>query len=95
MFIRAICAAIVIGGGAGRTAIAQSAADSIPVWTRVLQTGTLSAREAALANNTADLLHAAGRHDEAMVLLKEAVALFAEIGDEGEMEPEIWKLREW
>ena len=50
MFIRAICAALVLGGGAGRTAIAQSALDSIPVWTHVLQTGTLSAREGALAN---------------------------------------------
>ena len=52
-------------------------------------------REAALANNAADLLHAAGRHDDAMAALKEAVALFAEIGEDGAMEPEIWKLRDW
>jgi tetratricopeptide (TPR) repeat protein len=52
-------------------------------------------REAALANNAADLLHAAGRHEEAMASLKEAVALFAEIGEDGVMEPEIWKLRDW
>jgi DNA-binding SARP family transcriptional activator/tetratricopeptide (TPR) repeat protein len=52
-------------------------------------------REAALLNNAADLLHAAGRHDEAMARLKSAVALFAEIGEEGAMEPEIWKLVDW
>lgn len=52
-------------------------------------------REAALANNQADLLHAAGRHEEAMAALKEAVALFAEVGEAGAMEPEIWKLRDW
>jgi len=52
-------------------------------------------REAALANNTADLLHAVGRGEEAMTMLKDAVAIFAEIGDEGDLEPEIWKLREW
>jgi DNA-binding SARP family transcriptional activator len=52
-------------------------------------------REAALTNNSADLLHAAGRRDEAMERLKAAVAIFAEIGEEGLMEPEIWKLVEW
>ncbi len=52
-------------------------------------------REAALLNNAADLLHAAGRHDEAMQRLKSAVAIFAEIGEEGAMEPEIWKLVDW
>ena len=52
-------------------------------------------REAALLNNAADLLHAAGRHDEAMERLKAAVAIFAEVGEEGAMEPEIWKLVDW
>ena len=52
-------------------------------------------REAALLNNAADLLQAAGRHDEAMERLKSAVAVFAEIGEEGAMEPEIWKLVDW
>ena len=52
-------------------------------------------REAAVRNNLADLLHAAGRHDDAMAELKLAVAIFAEIGEEGELEPEIWKLSEW
>lgn len=52
-------------------------------------------REAALRNNLADLLHAAGRVDEAMAELKKAVAIFAEIGEEGKLEPEIWKLSEW
>ena len=52
-------------------------------------------REAALRNNLADLLRATGRQDEAMDELKHAVALFAEIGEEGRLEPEIWKLTEW
>lgn len=53
-------------------------------------------RIAALHNNLADLLHAAGRSEEAMSHLKQAVALFAEIGaDVGTMQPEIWKLTEW
>jgi tetratricopeptide (TPR) repeat protein len=56
-------------------------------------------REAALQGNMADLLHAAGRADEAMDHLKRAAAAFAEIGAEagetGEPQPEIWKLVEW
>ncbi len=52
-------------------------------------------REAALRNNLADLLRATGRTEEAMDELKHAVALFAEIGEEGRLEPEIWKLTGW
>ena len=53
-------------------------------------------REAALHGNMADLLHAAGRGEEAMDHLKQAAAAFAEIGaEEGEPQPEIWKLVEW
>ncbi len=52
-------------------------------------------REAALRNNHADLLRATGRQDQAMEELKQAVALFAEIGEEGRLEPEIWKLTGW
>ncbi len=52
-------------------------------------------REAALRNRHADLLHTAGRRDEAMAELKAAVAIFAEVGEEGKLEPEIWKLSEW
>jgi len=52
-------------------------------------------REAALHNNLADLLHGAGRRDEAMVHLKAAVEIFAEIGAEEEPRPEIWKLVRW
>ena len=52
-------------------------------------------REAALHNNLADLLRASGRSEEAMAHLKQAVAIFAEVGEPGEMEPEIWKLVEW
>jgi len=44
----------------------------------------------------ADLLHAADRSDEAMAHLKQAVAIFAEVGaDAGDVQPEIWKLVEW
>jgi len=53
-------------------------------------------REAALRNNLADLLHAAGRDEEAMAQLKQAVVIFAEIGvDAGDTQAEIWKLTEW
>jgi len=53
-------------------------------------------REAALHNNLADLLHAAGRGDEAMAHLKQAVAIFAEVGTgAGEQQAEIWKLVDW
>ncbi|MBA2691184.1 MAG: AAA family ATPase [Rubrobacter sp.] len=51
--------------------------------------------EAALRNNLADLLHKMGREEEAMEALKEAVGIFAEIGGEGDWQPEIWKLAEW
>jgi tetratricopeptide (TPR) repeat protein len=52
-------------------------------------------REAAVHNNLADLLHAAGRGEEAMAHLKEAVAIFADVGTEpGAFEPAVWKLAE-
>jgi tetratricopeptide (TPR) repeat protein len=53
-------------------------------------------REAALHNNLADLLHRAGRSEEAMAHLKQAAGAFAEIGgDADEMQPEVWMLVEW
>ena len=52
-------------------------------------------REAALRNNLADLLHDLGRHEEAMEELKRAVALFADIGEPGELQPAIWRLIDW
>ncbi len=53
-------------------------------------------REAAMHNNLADLLHADGRREAAMVHLKEAVRIYAEIGVEaGAVQPQIWKLAEW
>src|SRR4029079_15346195 len=53
-------------------------------------------RQAALENNLADLLQAAGHPDEAMAHSKRAVARFAEIGGRpGELEPEICKLVDW
>ncbi len=53
-------------------------------------------REAALHNNIADLLHKKGFPEQAMEHLKHAVALFAQVGVNGqEMKPEIWRLTEW
>jgi len=52
-------------------------------------------REAALHNNLADLLHAIGRERESRKHLTQAVELFAEIGERGELRPEVWKLVEW
>ncbi len=52
--------------------------------------------EAALHNNLADLFHRAGREEESMQQLKQAVVIFAEIGAPAEAsQPEIWKLTEW
>ncbi|HEY3335877.1 MAG TPA: AAA family ATPase [Candidatus Limnocylindrales bacterium] len=52
--------------------------------------------EAAVENNLADQLHAAGRTEEAIEHLKRAVTLFADVGGRpGELEPEIWKLVSW
>jgi DNA-binding SARP family transcriptional activator/tetratricopeptide (TPR) repeat protein len=53
-------------------------------------------REAGLRNNLADLLRLQGRDEEAMAELKQAVALFAEVGAQaGAPRAEIWKLSEW
>lgn len=53
-------------------------------------------REAAIRNNLADLYHRAGEVEEAMGQLKQAVAIFAEVGlSPDTAEPEIWKLHEW
>ncbi|HEX4035909.1 MAG TPA: AAA family ATPase [Solirubrobacteraceae bacterium] len=52
--------------------------------------------EAALRNNLADVLHRAGRRDQAMAELKLAVTGFAAIGAEDELRyPGIWDLAEW
>jgi DNA-binding SARP family transcriptional activator/Flp pilus assembly protein TadD len=52
--------------------------------------------EAALHNNLADALHLSGQKEATMAHLKQAVAIYAEIGREtGEWQPEIWKLTEW
>jgi DNA-binding SARP family transcriptional activator len=52
-------------------------------------------RQAALHNNLADLLNADGRRDKAMTHLKQAVAIFAEVGEPDRLQPAIWKLVEW
>jgi DNA-binding SARP family transcriptional activator len=53
-------------------------------------------REAALHNNLADLLHRSGKQDEALRELRRAARLFSEIGgEEGAMQPEVWKLVQW
>lgn len=51
-------------------------------------------RQAALHNHLADLLHQAGREEEAREALTEAVTLFADIAA-GDWEPEVWLMREW
>jgi tetratricopeptide (TPR) repeat protein len=52
--------------------------------------------QAALFNTLADLQHMLGNEAESMGYLKQAVALFAEIGEDvGRDQPEIWKLTEW
>lgn len=52
--------------------------------------------EAALHNNLADLFHTMKQPQLAMVHLKQAVSIFAQIGvDSGAMKPEIWRLAEW
>ena len=52
-------------------------------------------REAALRNNRADLLHALGRAAEAAEEQIRSVTAFADVGERGALEPEIWKLVEW
>jgi DNA-binding SARP family transcriptional activator/predicted ATPase len=53
-------------------------------------------REAALRNNLADLYHVGGEVDAAMHQLKQAVAIFAEVGAEaGPDNAGIWMLSEW
>lgn len=49
--------------------------------------------EGAVENHLADLLHAAGREEDAMVHLRRAVAAFAEVGgDPADQDPGIWML---
>ncbi len=53
-------------------------------------------REAALRNNLSDLYHSCGQPEAAMLQLKQAVAIFAEVGAEaGPDNAEIWMLSEW
>ncbi|MEP7291981.1 MAG: AAA family ATPase [Chloroflexota bacterium] len=53
-------------------------------------------REAAINNNLADLHHMAGSDQQSMHYLRQAVAIFADIGVQaGKQHPEIWKLTEW
>ncbi|MBI1258368.1 MAG: AAA family ATPase [Chloroflexi bacterium] len=53
-------------------------------------------RAAALHNNLADLYHQIGQNADTMAHLKQAVALFAEIGATIQTHnPEIWRLSEW
>ena len=49
--------------------------------------------EAAVENHLADLLHTAGRDDEALEHLRRAVEAFAELGgDPADPDPGIWML---
>lgn len=52
--------------------------------------------EAALRSNLADILHTMGQKEASMAQFKEAVTIYADIGQEiGDARPEIWKLTEW
>jgi len=51
--------------------------------------------EAALRNNLADALNAAGRRDDARAEVGRSAAIFAEVGRTDAWEPEIWKLVDW
>jgi ATP/maltotriose-dependent transcriptional regulator MalT len=52
--------------------------------------------EAAVENNLADMLRAAGREEDAMVHLRAAVTAFADVAvAPGELEPGIWMLETW
>jgi hypothetical protein len=49
--------------------------------------------EAAVENHLADLLHAAGREEEAITHLRRSVEAFAEVGgDPADPDPGIWML---
>jgi tetratricopeptide (TPR) repeat protein len=52
-------------------------------------------REAAMHSNLADLLRIAGRDEQARAHLRTSAAIFAEVGEPDELQPEIWKLVEW
>ena len=52
-------------------------------------------REGALHTNLADLLHAAGLHEEARAHVKASVELLTDIGEPGVWHPGIWMLQEW
>ncbi|MGQ0831980.1 MAG: AAA family ATPase [Microthrixaceae bacterium] len=53
-------------------------------------------REAALRDQLAEVLHELGRREEAMAQLKQAVAIFADIGSsDGSVLTEVWRLSEW
>jgi DNA-binding SARP family transcriptional activator len=76
-----------------------NAGEAVPLAHRALEYCTLLGdrhHQAALLNTLADLQHMLGNREESMNYLKQAVALFAEIGDDvGRDQPEIWKLTEW
>jgi tetratricopeptide (TPR) repeat protein len=53
-------------------------------------------REAALHNNLADILHAAGQTEQALELQRSAARLFAGVGTgDGGLDPGVWRLVEW
>lgn len=79
-------------------AAAGATARALPIAQAALERSTQLGdrhRRAALHNNLADLLRAEGRDEEAMIQLKQAVTLFAEIDEDTDQQPEVWKLAEW
>lgn len=64
----------------------------------VEETRTIGDRhlEAAVENHLADILHGAGRDEDAMVHLRRAVQAFADVdGDPADPDPGIWMLSAW
>ena len=80
------------------SAAAGQPADALPFAREALALGLEHGdqhRAAALHTNLADLLHASGQQTEALEHLTLAARLFADVDDEEQRRPEIWKLARW
>jgi hypothetical protein len=80
-----------VHAGTGRLARAQAAAEALELGRELGD----QHRVAALHTNMADLLHADGQRDAAMIHLKEAARRFAAVDVGDAPRPEIWTLVEW
>jgi tetratricopeptide (TPR) repeat protein len=88
---------------ANALALAEAAAGEHDAAVRLLETALEQSREsgsrhleAAIENNLADVLHAAGRQGDSMEHQRRAAALFAEVGGMPDLlDPAIWQLTVW